>query len=131
MRNTDRYVTPAVVVTGLLVAGGIVALLIGAVFLLQREGVDPDPMLRLIGEVVTAVSALGTLALTLANRATVAKTERNAGVAMTAAQAVNAKVDHALWVDTGQGPLPPVPARHAADPPTGYINGAAPAPQGR
>jgi hypothetical protein len=80
VRNSDRWVTPAVIVTGLLVAGGLCALLIAAVAYLSARGVDPDPMLKTVGALVAAATSVGTLLLQLVNRQTVAKTERNTGV---------------------------------------------------
>lgn len=79
VRSSDRWVTPGVIIAALLVVGFVVSLLIVAVAWVTQQGIDADPMLRLIGEIVTAVSALGALALQLANRSSVTKTERNTG----------------------------------------------------
>lgn len=76
-RNTDRWVTPAVVIVGLLVGGVIVLGALAAVTWLTAQGRDPGPMLDLVTKVTTAVGSLGALALQLANRATVTKVERN------------------------------------------------------
>lgn len=79
-RSSDRWVTPGVIVAGILTAG-VVVLGIGAgVVYLTANGRDPDPILRLVAQIVTAVGSLGTLLLQLANRQTVAKTERNTGL---------------------------------------------------
>lgn len=87
-RSSDRWVTPGVVCTFVVVAGGLVALLIVVVGYLQARGVDPDPMIRLVGEIVTAVGALGTLLLQLVGRRTTTKVERNTGVLATEVAAV-------------------------------------------
>lgn len=80
MRNTDRYLTPAVVVTLILVVGGVVATTVCAVAWLTVQGLDPDPMLRLLAQITAAATGTATFILQIANRATVAKTERNTGV---------------------------------------------------
>jgi hypothetical protein len=79
-RASDRWITPGVVVAFLLVAGALTLATIAAVTYLTARGVDPDPMLRLAAQAVTAVGSLGTLALQLVNRATVTKVERHTGV---------------------------------------------------
>lgn len=80
MRQSDRWVTPAVIVVGLLCSTVVVLGIVGAVAYLSAEGIDPDPMLRLSAEVGAAVSGLASLALQLANRRTTAKVERNTGM---------------------------------------------------
>jgi HAMP domain-containing protein len=80
MRDTDRWVTPRVVVAGLLVVGTLLAMLIAATAWLTSLHIDPSPMLDLIREWTTALAAVGALLLQLANRATTAKVERNTGV---------------------------------------------------
>lgn len=77
MRNTDRLVTPAVVVTFLLVAGVVIVSTVAGVAWLTARGLDPDPMLRLLAQVGGAVFAAGTFVMQLANNARSAKTERN------------------------------------------------------
>lgn len=76
-RDSDRWVTPGVVVAGLLVAGALALATIGGATYLVAVGRDPGPMLQAVGAVVTAVSSLSAVALQLASRATVAKVERN------------------------------------------------------
>lgn len=78
-RDSDRWVTPGVVATGLIVAGLVVLGILGCVAWLVSIGRDPAPVLQAVGASVTAVSSLGAVALQLANRATVAKVERNTG----------------------------------------------------
>ena len=76
-RNTDRWVTPGVIITGLL---GLVCLalgVVGGVVWLVAIGRDPAPVLNSLGAVVAALSSLGALGLQLANRSTVTKVERN------------------------------------------------------
>jgi hypothetical protein len=78
-RSSDRWVTPGVVIATVLMAGLLLSVIAAGVAYLAARGVDPDPMLQLVAQITTAVGALGTLVLQLANRATVAKTERNTG----------------------------------------------------
>lgn len=80
MRNSDRWITPAVIIVALLVGGVLVALLIAATAWLSARGADPDPMIKTVGAVVTGLGSLATLTVTLATRTTTAKTERNTGV---------------------------------------------------
>lgn len=123
MRNTDRLITPAVVVTFLIVGGVCVALTVAAVAYLTARGLDPDPMLKLIGALVAAVSSTGTLVLQLANNSRTAKTEKNTG------QQANQIGVLADAVYTVADALPrPVP-RHSASPTAPYTE-AAPAPRG-
>ena len=103
MRETDRYLTPGVVVTLLLVLGVVLLGTIGCVAWLTSIGRDPDPMLKLVGAWVAAGSSTVTLVLQLANRATVAKTERNTGVLANAVYEVADKMPQ------------PVPRHAAAD----------------
>lgn len=124
MRNTDRWFTPGVLITGLLALAVVLLGLIAAVAWLARAGVDPAPMLKLVGLCATGLGSLGTFVLTIANRATVAKTERNTGVLASAVY----EVADAMPRPTA----PPTAPRHlypdtAAMPP---VNGAAPAPRG-
>jgi hypothetical protein len=79
-RASDRWITPGVVMVGLLVAGGLVALLISVVGYLTVRGYDPAPILDLTAKLVTAVGSFGTLLLTLAARRTTTKVERNTGL---------------------------------------------------
>lgn len=79
MRDSDRWVTPRVVVVGLVVAGGLVVFIAACVTYLVTIGRDPDAMLRLTAEVATGIGSIGSLALQLAGRRTVAKVERNVG----------------------------------------------------
>lgn len=119
MRQTDRYLTPAVVVTLLLVAGAVVLGTVGCVAWLTSLGRDPDPMLKLVGAWVAAGSSTITLVLQIANRATVAKTERNTGTLANAMYEV---------ADAMPKPVP----RHAADDATVFAPAykAAPTPRG-
>jgi hypothetical protein len=77
---SDRWVTPGVIITALLVAGGVVSSVVGAVAYLTARGIDPDPLLKLAATLVGAVGSVGTFVLQLAQRTTAAKTERNTGV---------------------------------------------------
>ncbi len=77
---SDRWITPGVIIAGILTAGLVVAVVAGGVTYLAARGVDPDPMLRLVAEVAGACGLIGNLLLTLTQRTTVAKVERNTGV---------------------------------------------------
>lgn len=118
MRETDRYMTPAVIVTLILVGGAIIAVTVCAVAWLTVQGLDPDPMLRLLAMVVAAAGSAGTFVLQIANRATVAKTERNTGV-----------LANAVYEVADAMPRPVVP-RHAAADETTLMTSAAPGPRG-
>jgi hypothetical protein len=117
VRQSDRWITPGVVVAGLLC--GTVALLgvAGCVTYLADRGVDPDPMLRLVAEVGGALSGLASLLLQLVNRRTTAKVERNTGVLASAVYDV-------------ADALPQPVARHAAQPATAAYGKAPPGPRG-
>lgn len=79
-RRSDRWITPGVIIAGLIVAGLVTMTVAAGVTYLTARGIDPDPMLRLVAQVTTAVGSIGTLVLQLVGRSTVAKTERNTGV---------------------------------------------------
>lgn len=115
-RQSDRYITPAVVVA-LIVVGGLVVLgVFAACAWLTSIGRDPEPLVRLVGTLVAAATGLGTFVLQLANRATVAKTERNTG---TLASAMYEVADA----------MPRPVARHAVTDDTVAMS-AAPGPRG-
>lgn len=123
IRASDRWVTPAVIVAALLVVGVVLIALIGVTAWLTREGVDVDPMLQLMREWVTTVSAIGALALQLANRSSVTRTERNTGL-----QAGETRALAGALYEVADALPRPVP-RHAADD-TVVDMRAAPAPRG-
>lgn len=102
MRDSDRWITPGVVIVVVLTGGTLVALLISAVAWLSARGVDPDPMVKTVGALVAGAGSLGTLLLQLASRQTVAKTERNTGLL------AGALHDVADVLDTVR-PAPPAP----------------------
>ncbi len=119
-RSSDRWVTPAVVCTALVVGGLLVLAVVASVTWLTAQGRDPDPMLRLTAQVVTAVGSLGTLVLQAAGRATTAKVERNVG-------RLEGVVVETLDQLDARAILPPVPdptrphpfPRHSAAPASG------------
>ncbi len=129
-RQSDRWITPGVIVAGLLVAGVVILATVYAVTYLASIGKDPDPMLRLVAQVVTAGGSLGTLLLTLTGRSTVAKVERNTGVLANQTHQLRGEVQEALYEpparhmsdDTSYAlpPVPggPVPGKRAAPVPT-------------
>lgn len=118
MRSSDRWITPGVVITGLLVAGVVVLGIAGMLTYLADRNVDPGPVLKLTGQVGGGLAGVLSLILQLVNRKSVTKTERNTGVLADAVFEV---------ADALPRPVP----RHAAEPPTvaAYM-GAAPAPRG-
>jgi hypothetical protein len=95
-------VTPGVVCVAIVTAGAVVVAVALLVGYLAAAGVDPDPVIRLAAQVATGLGSLGTLALQLASRRTVAKTERNTGVMANALYEVADSLPTRL------------PARHAA-----------------
>jgi hypothetical protein len=113
VRNSDRLVTPSVVIAGLLVAGVCVLATIGTVGYLVARGFDPKPVVTLASAVGAAAGTLINLMVTLAGRAGVAKVERNTGVLANGVYEL---------ADRMPSPLP----RHAAE--DTVLMGAAPAP---
>lgn len=80
MRGSDRWITPSVVITGILTAGVVLVAVVAAVAWLTDRGLDPDPMLKLVAQVGSGLAGVLSLLLQLVNRRTVTKTERNTGV---------------------------------------------------
>lgn len=78
-RESDRWVTPRVIVAGMFLATVLVLAVIGSVTWLAAQGRDPDPMLRLVAQAVAAVGSVGTFLLQLTSRRTTAKVERQTG----------------------------------------------------
>jgi hypothetical protein len=135
-RRSDRWVTPGVVVVVVIVAGVLVLATIAAVTYLTARGVDPDPMLRLVAQAVTAVGSLVTAGVTVAGRAGVAKVERQVGILAPRVADTLDELDAArdahleaaavvgprhAYPDTAVRPVerPPVPGRGAAPAPVG------------
>jgi hypothetical protein len=119
VRSSDRWVTPGVVVAGLLCGSLVVLGIAGCVTYLAQRGIDPDPVLRLLAEVGAAVSGVGSLLLQLVNRRTTTKVERNTGVLAAAVY----DVADAL-------PRPAAAPRHAYPETAVADMKAAPAPRG-
>jgi len=92
-RQSDRWVTPGVIVAAILVAGVIVLAVSAGVVYLTAIGRDPGPILQLVTQLVAAVGAMGSLVLQLVGRKTAAKTERNTGVLATEVARVLPRVD--------------------------------------
>jgi hypothetical protein len=103
---SDRWVTPGVICTALLVGGAVVASVVGSVAYLTARGIDPDPLLKLAATLVGAVGSVGTFVLQLAQRTTAAKTERNTGVLVGAVDDLAAVVPAVLPA----APAPELPA---------------------
>ena len=109
MRDTDRWITPRVVVVLILAALVVTLAALGSVTYLAARGIDPAPTLKLAGQLATAATSTITMLLSLSQRRTTTKVERNTG------QVKNGLHDLAEVIDarTQRVPLPPVPARHA------------------
>lgn len=117
-RQSDRWITPGVIVAAILVAGLVVLGVTAGLVYLTAEGKDPDPVLRLVAQVVTAIGSLGSLVVTLATRTTTTKTERNTGVlARATAELVDAVQERPAGPDPFRDPLPTVERRTAPAPP--------------
>lgn len=116
-RETDRWVTPRVIVVLLVVGCVIVLGAMGSVTFLAAIGVDPSPMLDVVSKVGTLVASLAALLVQLANRRTVAKVERNTGTTPSADDVADAVADRL-------GPPPEYP-------PTGPLYGLHAAPRSR
>lgn len=115
-RNSDRWVTPGVVMVGLTVGGVVCLAVVAAVAYLAARGVDPDPVLRLVASLVAAAGSLGTLLLQLVTRSTTAKTERQAGRLASGVGRVVEELDAARGRHAGpatgeQGTAPAGPGR--------------------
>ena len=80
-RASDRWVTPGVVVAGLLVAGAVTLGVTAALVYLVAIGRDPEPVLSMLAQVIGVITGPAMVALQLANRASIAKAERNTGTA--------------------------------------------------
>lgn len=79
MRNSDRWITPGVIITGLLGATVCILATIAAVAWLTARGMDPQPMLQLVAVAVAALGSTGSFIVQLVNRRTTTKVERQAG----------------------------------------------------
>lgn len=127
MRSSDRWITPGVIIVGLLCATLAVLATIAGVAYLTARGIDPDPLLKLVVQAVTALGSLGAFVVTLATRRTATKTERNTG------HLTNAVLD---VVDAMPRPTAPAaPPRHSYpdtefQPAVPPLNGATPAARG-
>ena len=78
--KSDRWITPGVIIAGILTLGLVVAVVAVSVAYLTARGIDPQPMLQLVAGCATGVGTLGTLVLQLSGRSTQTKVERNTGV---------------------------------------------------
>lgn len=118
MRDSDRWITPGVIMILILTAGGIVLAVFGAVTYLTVRGYDAAPVVELVGTLVAAGTGVVTLLLQLIQRRGVAKVERNTGVMASEQSALVEALQpgrHA-YPDTMYQPpaLPPVPERGTA-----------------
>lgn len=121
-RQTDRLLTPAVVMVALVLGAALVVVVIAAVTFLAARGYDPKPVVTLATAAGGAAVALVNLLVNLGARAGVAKVERTTGADLP--QALNAQAaelfqlrsaiqeHHALLDEALYEPPPP---RHAAD----------------
>jgi len=77
---SDRYITPGVIIALVLAAGVLGAAVIGGVTYLTAMGKNPEPITRLVLNIISAAGASITALLQLTGRTTAAKTERNTGL---------------------------------------------------
>jgi hypothetical protein len=121
-RNSDRWVTPGVVMVFLVVAGLVITAVFGAVTYLTVRGYDPAPVVDLVATLVAAVGSIGTLVATLLQRKTTAKVERNTGLQARELMNLTDRLDdpgrHAYPDTTYQTArsLPPVPPERGTAP---------------
>jgi len=109
-RASDRYITPGVVMVGLVMGTVIVLSIVGVVGYLTARGYDPAPIVTLTANLVGAAGGLGTLIVQLVTRKTQARIEKNTGTLPARVEEVADKVEQALWVDVhGTQQLPAVP----------------------
>lgn len=135
MRNSDRLVTPGVVICFLVLVAGCVLATIYAVTWLTAHDRDPEPMLKLVGLAVTSAASAGGFLLQLVNRVTITKAERNNNELTREVAALN--VTHREQTDRMASALyevadalpRPVP-RHALDETVVANMNAAPGPRG-
>ena len=130
LRNSDRWVTPGVIVALIVGAVFVVCAITGAITYLASIGVDPDPILQSISSYTTAIAAVTGLLLQLWNRATQTKVETHAGTAASGVEDVKSDVaqvrsDVQYIADSLE-----LAGRHAYPPPT-VEAGTAPAVPGR
>jgi hypothetical protein len=105
VRDTDRWITPRVVVALILAAVVVVLAALASVTYLAARGIDPAPTLKLAGGIGTGVlTAINTL-LTLSQRRTTTKVERNTGKVVPVLEDLTAAIDKR----TRAAPPPPVP----------------------
>lgn len=76
-RQSDRWVTPDTIKTGIRWLCFLLLVLIAAVTGLVYLGIDPAPLLTAIGAATTGLASVVGVALQLANRASLTRTERN------------------------------------------------------
>lgn len=81
VRDSDRFINPRVVALLIVCATVLLLAVIAALTWLTDRGMDPDPVLKLTAQVGGGVAGVLSLLLQLVNRATLAKTERNTGLA--------------------------------------------------
>ena len=126
--RSDRWVTPGVVIVGIIVLGGVLALTITATAYLSLRRIDPDPMIRLVMDVAGNASAFLVLLLTLVKRKTETKVERNTGTL--GAELADVRAELAAITDALYAPTP-----EPAEPPTmaapRYAPPPVPVPPGR
>lgn len=78
-RRSDRWVTPGVIVWGMLLGTLLLLAVIGSITFLTWRGLDPDPMIRLTANVAAAVGTVGTFVLQLVTRRTTTNVETKVG----------------------------------------------------
>lgn len=130
-RRSDRWLTPAVVIVGIIAAALVVVAVAVLVAYMVARGIDPAPVVQLAGTAAAGVTSLGTLILQLVGRRSQTKTERAAGIlaaelsrtnstaapaaAELAAGAVPTEQHPFLIDDRGLPPVPPARRRRVVD----------------
>lgn len=116
-RQSDRWVTPGVVMVALFLATVVILALVGVTAWLAAAGIDAAPVMDVVTGSVAAATGLVTLALTLANKATAAKTERNTGQL----KAETGALASAMYEVADAMPRPRPIARHGDPDDTRYL----------
>lgn len=79
-RRSDRWLTPAVVIVGIIAGALVVVIVAVLVAYMVARGIDPGPVVQLAGTAGTGLAALAGVVLQLVSRRSQTNTERAAGV---------------------------------------------------
>lgn len=78
-RESDRFITPRVVVVLVLAATVLCVVVLGCVTYLTARGFDPQPVVQLVGTLVAAAASLGGFVVSLVQRRTSTNVQRRLG----------------------------------------------------